>query len=149
MPISQTEGYFWKSLELFFRETYPASIHLDEGILQETSSRRLHQDDCICLSHASSEDLFKASWSRQIYLFWSFIFKTSSRRIQDLLLGHLQEHSKTSSRRLASSRHLQNISNTYHQVKLFLLMRLQNVYQTHSTRSWEVLQRQLSTERFA
>ena len=60
------------------------------------------------------------------------VFKTSSRRLQDVL--------NTSSRRLQDllQRYLQNVFKTYHQVNLFLLASLQ-----------EVLQRRLSTDGFA
>ena len=66
--------------------------------LQKTSSRRLGQDQYIRLGY------------------------TSSRRLQDVF--------KTSSRRLAktSSRHLQDVFKTYHQVKLFLLTSLWEVF---------------------
>ena len=37
----------------------------------------------------------------------------------------------------------------YHQVKLFLLTRLQEVVETYSTRFLDILRRRLSTERFA
>ena len=49
------------------------------------------------------------SWSRPIYSFWPYIFKTSWRRLPDVF--------KTSSRRLA--RYLQDVFKTHHQVKLF------------------------------
>ena len=65
-----------------------------EDILTKTSSRRLDQDQYIRLTHTSSEDVCKMSWSRPIY--WSYVFKTSSRRLQDVF-------------------------KTYYQVKLFLL----------------------------
>ena len=35
--------------------------------LQKTSLRRFHQDQYIYLTHTSSEDVFKTSWSRPIY----------------------------------------------------------------------------------
>ena len=65
--------------------------------------------------------LQKTSWSRPIYSSWPYVFKTSSRRLQDVF--------KTSSRRLqdvfkTSSRHLQDV----------LPRRLQNVFKTSSRR---------------
>ena len=61
------------------------------------SSRRLHQDEYICLSHSSSEEVFKTSWK-------DGIFKTSSRRFgdvfKDALQKLLQDIFKKSSRRL-------------------------------------------------
>ena len=52
------------------------------------------------------------------------VFKTSSRRLQNVL--------KTSSRRLENvlQRHLQDFFKNYHQVTLFLLTIIRNVYNT-------------------
>ena len=76
--------------------------------------RRLDQDEYVRLSFTSSEDVFKTSWSRPIYSSWPYVFKTSSRRFQDVLPRCLQDVFKTSSRRLAktSSRHLQDVFKT-------------------------------------
>ena len=63
--------------------------------------------------------VFKTSWSRSIYVHLGHI---SSRHIQDVF--------ETSSRRL------QNVSKTYHQVKLFLLTRLREVFNTFLRRSF-------------
>ena len=43
-------------------------------------------------SPTSSEDVMKTSWSRPMYSYWPYVFKTSSRRFEDI--------SKTSSRHL-------------------------------------------------
>ena len=94
--------------------------------------RHLVQHEYIHLSHTSSEGVFKTSWSRRIYLSWWYVFKTSSRRFRKM-----------------SSRHLQDVSKTYHQVKLLLLARLEDIFETYSARFWDVLRRRLSTERFA
>ena len=59
------------------------------------------------------QDVFKTSWSRPIYSSWLYVFKTTSRRL-----------AKT------SSRHLQDVFKTYHQVKLFLLTRLWETFNT-------------------
>ena len=105
-------------LEIFQFCFHPANICLDEDVwrcledvfrlrLQKTSSRRLDQDEYICLSHMSSEDVlietnifilviclqdvFKTSWKN--------VFKTFSRRLQDVLKTssrHLQDTFKTS-----------------------------------------------------
>ena len=94
---------------------FPANIRLNEDVfrlrLQKTSSRRLDQDEYVRLSLTSSEDVFKTSWSRPIYSSWSYVFKTSSRRfqevfkrssryLQDVLLRRFQDFFKMSSRRL-------------------------------------------------
>ena len=75
--------------------SYPANIRLDEDVLKTSFvfvfTRRL-QDEYVRLSLTSSEDVFKTSWSRPIYLSWPYVFKTSSRRLQDVF--------KTFSRRL-------------------------------------------------
>ena len=75
----------------------------------KTYSRRLCQDQYIRLVHKSSRRL-------------QDVFKTSSRHLQDVF--------KTSSRRLANTswRHLQDVLKTYHQVKLFLLTSLWEVF---------------------
>ena len=104
--------------------------------------RRLDQDEYIRLTHTSSEDIFKTSSSRSTYSSWSYVFKTSSRRFQDVL--------KTSSRRLqdvlkTSSRHLQDVFKTYYQVKVFLVTQFQDIFETYSKRFWDVLLRRLST----
>ena len=96
---------WWRRLEDAFRL-----------LLQKTSSTRpLDQHQNIHLGHTSSRRLQN-------------IFKTSSRpRLQGA--RYLEDVFKTSSRRLAklSSRHLQDVFNVYHLVKLFLLTRLQDV----------------------
>ena len=122
---------------------FPGNIRLNEDVfslrLQKTSWRRLDQDEYVRLSLTSSEDVFKTFWSRPIYSSWPYVFKTSSRRLQDVF--------KTSSRRLAktSSRHLQDIFKTYYQVKVFLVTQFQDIFETYSKRFWDVLLRRLST----
>ena len=97
--------------------------------LQKTSSRRLDKDQYVRLSLTFSEDVFKVSWSRPIYSSWSYVFKTFSRRLQEVLHKHLQDIFKTSSKRpqdifkkscqnvfktswKRSSRHLQDVLKT-------------------------------------
>ena len=62
------------------------------------------------------------------------VFKTSSKRLQDVLKNVF----KTSSRRLQDvlQRYLQDVFKTYHQVKLFLLTRLWEVFNTFLRRSF-------------
>ena len=71
--------------------------------LQQTSSRRLGQDQYIRLGHTSSRRLAK----------------TSARHLQDVLQIYLQ-----------------HVFKTYHQVKLFLLTCLQEVFNTFLRRSF-------------
>ena len=123
--------------------TIPANIDLDEDILK-TSSRCLNQNEYIHFTHTSSKDVFKTSWSRPIYSLWSYVFKTSSRCLQDLF--------KTSSRRLQgvlqkclqeilkmSSRHFQDVSKK--DVFMTSSRRLQDDLKTSSRHLQEVLQR--------
>ena len=60
--------------------------------------RRLDQDEYVRLRLTSSEDVFKTSWSRPIYSSWPYVFKTSSRRFQDVFKTPCKNVSKTSSR---------------------------------------------------
>ena len=112
-----------------------------EDVLK-TSSRRLDQDEYICLSHASSEDVFKTNifvlaiglvHLGQRHLL--NIFKTSSRRLQDTFKTsskRLQGVFKTLSGRLAkmSSKRLQGV----------LQKRLEDIFKTSSRRLWDLLQ---------
>ena len=105
--------------------------------LQKTSSRRL-QDVLI------KTNIFVLAIRLQD------VFKTFSRRLQDVLQKRLQDIFKTSSRRLqdvlkTSSRHLQDVFKTYYQVKVFLVTQFQDVFETYSKRFWDVLLRRLST----
>ena len=126
-------------------------------VLMKTSWRRLETSfvfvfKSILINHTSSEDVFKASCSRPIYSSCPYVFKTSSRRFQDVFKTssrrfqdvfktscknvfktssrRLQDVFKTSSRRLANTswRHLQDVLKTYHQVKLFLLTSLSELF---------------------
>ena len=85
----------------------------------KTPSRHLGQGEHIHLGHTSSEDVFKMTWSRRIYLPWSYVFKTFTRCLQDVF--------KTSSRNLQDVllRRIQDVFKIYYQVKLFLLTLLQ------------------------
>ena len=105
--------------------------------------------------------LLKTSWRRLEYVFHFRLQKSSSRRLEDILIKtnifaliiRLQKTSSrplgqdqfirlghTSSRRLAKTfsrfledvfqRCLQDVFKTYHQVKLFLLIRLRGIFNT-------------------
>ena len=130
----------WRRLEGVFR------LHL-----QKTSSRRLDYNQYIRLGHRSSsrrlQDVLKTS-SRRL----QDVFKTSSGRLRDVLKTssrHLQDIFKTSSRHLQDvfktfwrrlqdvlQRYLQDVFKTYHQVKLFLLTRLWEAFNTFLRRSF-------------
>ena len=84
-------------------------------LLQKTSWRRLDQDQYIRLGHTSWRSV-------------EDILKTSSSCLQDIL--------KMSSRHLHNvlQRCLQEVFKTYHQAKLLMLKRVQDVFWTYSTR---------------
>ena len=143
----------------------PENIRLDEDVLKtsfvfifrrhlQDVSRRLDQDKYIRHSHTSLD-----VWSRSIYLSLPYVFKTSSRRFQDVFKTSSRCLAKTSLRRLqnalktscknvfkkssedvfkSSARHLQDVLQkylqdvfkTYHQVKLFLLASLGELFNT-------------------
>ena len=79
--------------------------------LMKTSSRRLDQDEYVCLSLTVSEDVFKTSSRRLGQDQYIPLGHTSLKRLQDVLPSYLQDVFKTSSRHLtkASSRDLQDI----------------------------------------
>ena len=89
------------ALLFFYWNCIPANIRLDEDVfrlrLQKTSSRRL-QDVLIKTNmFALALRLQKTSWSRPIYSSWPYVFKTSSRHLQDVFkTSRLQDIFKTS-----------------------------------------------------
>ena len=92
----------------------PANIRLDEDVLKTSFvfvfGRRLDQDEYVRLSLASSEDVFKTSWSRPIYSSWLYVFKTSSRRLAKTSSKRLQDVLKNVFK--TSSRRLQDVSSS-------------------------------------
>ena len=125
-----------------FKTSWSRPIYSSCPYVFKTSSRRFQ--DVFKTSSRRLQDVFKTSWSRPIYSSWPYVFKTSSRRFQDVFKTssrrfqdvfktssrRLQDVFKTSSRRLANTswRHLQDVLKTYHQVKLFLLTSLREVF---------------------
>ena len=106
--------------------------------------RRLDKDQYIHLGHTRSrrlQDVFRTFPRRLQDVFKMSsrcLAKTSSRHLQDVLKTFwisLKGVFKIFSRRLTktSSRHLQDVLKTYHQVKLFLLTRLQDVLDVYSS----------------
>ena len=148
---------------------FPANIRLNEDVTSFVFvfRRRLDQDEHIWLTRTSSEDIFrKSSWrlDQDQYIRLGHtssrclqdVFKTFSRRLQDVSQKRLQDTFKSFSRRFQdvfetpsrclatkSSRHLQDVLQrclqdvlrTYCQVKLFLLKPFQDVFETYSKRS--------------
>ena len=147
-------------------------MHLSQQtfLLMKMSLRRLYQDEYIRLSHTPSEDVLIKTNILVLVIRFHKVFKTycksvfktplrcledvlkiSWRNLQDIFDTSWQDVFKASSRRIAkmSSRHLQDVPSKYHQVKMFLLTCLQDVFETYSTRFWDVLWRKFSTEKFA
>ena len=117
----------------------------------KTSRRRLDRDEYVRLSLTSSEDVFKTSWSRPIYLSWPYVLKTSSRHFQDVF--------KTSSRRFedvfkTSSRLFEDVFKTsskrFQDLFKASSKRLQDVLKTSSRCLQDILRRpaKISSRRF-
>ena len=144
---------------------FPANVCLDEDAWIRLPSSSLVdvliKTNISPLSHISLEEVFKKSWLRQytfaLVIRFQDIFKTFSRRLKKFCKNVF----RTSSRRLqsvfkTSSRHFQDILQrchqdvfkTYHQVKLFLLTHLEDIFEMYSKRFWDVLPRQLFAEGF-
>ena len=120
--------------------------------LQETSSSiRIHSPYSYVF-RKRLQDVFKMSWSRPIYLSWLYVFKTSSRRFQDVFkiltktssrrfedvfktsLRHLRDVlPKTSSKRLQDVLHecLQDIFKTSCKLQDVLQRCLQDIFETY------------------
>ena len=80
-----------------------------------------------CVFRRRLQDVFKTSWSRRIYSYWWYVFKSPSRCFQDVLQKLLQDVLKTCSRCLDKSswRHVQDV----------LTSRLEDIFKT----SWQVV----------
>ena len=112
----------------------------------KASSRRLGQDQYIRLGHTSSrrfqdvlprclQDFFKTSCKNVFKTSSRRLAKTSSRRLQNVFKTSsrcLQDVLKTSPRHLEDvlQRYLQDVFKMYYQVKLFLLTRLWEAFDT-------------------
>ena len=106
-----------RRLQDVFKTFWSRPIYSSWPYVFKTSSRRIQ--DVFKTSSRCLQDVFKTSWSRPIYSSWPYVFKTSSRHLQDVL-----------------QRHLQDVFKAYHQVKLFLLTRLREVFNTFLRRSF-------------
>ena len=115
----------------------PANIRLDEDVFRRLKDILIKTNMFVLALR-----LQKTSWSRPIYSSWPFVFKTSSRRFEDVFKTSCKNVFKTSSRRLqdvlkTSSRHLQDVSPRHLQdvLKNFFKIssrRLQDVLKTSS-----------------
>ena len=96
----------------------PANIRLDEDVfrvrLQNTSWRRLHQDEFVRICLASSEDVLVKTNIFVLAIRLQDVFKTFSRRLQDVFKTSYKNVFQTSLRRLAkiSSRRFQDVSSS-------------------------------------
>ena len=109
-------------------QDFLVSIRLDH-----TSSR--HLKDVLKTFWRGFQDVFKTSSRRLQNIFQTSsknVFKTSSRRLPKTSSRHLEDVLQTSSRHLEDvlQRYIQGVFKTYHQVKVFLLTRLQEVFNT-------------------
>ena len=127
---------------------HPANINFDEDVLRTSFvfdfRRRLDQDEYIHLTHTSSEDVFKTSWSRAIYSSWSYVFKTSCQDVFKTSSRHLEDVFKISPRRLAKtfSRRLQNVFKTSCKIVLFS-RRFEDIFKMSSRHFQDDFQRYL------
>ena len=131
----------WRRLEDVFRLR-----------LQKTSSSIRIRSPYSYVFRKRLQDVFKMSWSRPIYLSWLYVFKTSSRRFQDVFkiltktssrrfedvfktsLRHLRDVlPKTSSKRLQDVLHecLQDIFKTSCKLQDVLQRCLQDIFETY------------------
>ena len=155
----------WICIEDFFRVRFQKTFSRRlQVVLVKTNILAL----VLCLQKTSSRRLqvvlIKNIYSSWPYVFKTFcqyvfknVFKTSSNHLEIILKAfskHLAKRRKnvfkTSSRRLVnmSSRNLQDVFKTYHQVKLFLITRPPEIFEAYSTRFWDVLPKRLYTEGF-
>ena len=100
------------------------------------------QDIC----NTSCKNVFKTSWRRS-----EDVTKMPLRHLEDVLPPPLQVVFKRASRSIAKmfSRHLQDVFKMYHQVRLFWLTRLQDIFETYLKRFWDLLRKRLSEEWFS
>ena len=103
--------------------------------------RRLDQDEYVHLSLTSSrcfQDFLVKTNIFVLTIRLEDVFKTFLRRLQDVLRRRLKDVLKTSSRHLQDvlQWYLQDVFKTYHPVKLFLLARLREVFNTFLRRSF-------------
>ena len=140
---SKWNRYFWRWGQWYESCTaqkvsvfgVPANIRLDEDVFKTSF---------VFVFRRRLQDVFMTSWARPIYSSWPYVLKTSSRRFQDIFKTSSRRLPKTSSRRLEEvwprriyvlQRCLQEVFKRYHQVKLFLLTSLRDVFNTFLRRT--------------
>ena len=137
---------FRKRAQDILKTSWSRQIYSSWSYVFKTSSRRL-QD----ILQKRFQDIYKTSWRCLEDVLKTFLQDVFARRLAKTFSRRLQNVFKTSCKNVfkTSSRHLQNVFKTYHQVKLFLITRFQDVFGTYSKHFWDVLQRRLSIEGFA
>ena len=124
----------------------PPNLHLNKDVLKTSFAfvfRRRYQDVLIKTNiftlvirlQKTSSRRFKTSWSRPIYSFWPYVFKTSSKTVFKTSSRRLQNVFKASCKNVfkTSSRHLQDVFETFCKtfsrriIKLNFLTSLRNV----------------------
>ena len=113
-PLPSKHSSWWRRLEDVLKTSF--------AFIFKTSSRRLDQDEYVCLSLTSSEDVFKKSsrrlnqdqYIRLDHTSSRCLAKTSSRSFQDVFKTSCKNVFQTSSRRLAniSSTRFQDVSSS-------------------------------------
>ena len=91
---SKWNRYFWRWGQWYESCTaqkvsvfgVPANIRLDEDVFKTSF---------VFVFRRRLQDVFMTSWARPIYSPWPYVFKTSSRRFQDVLQKRLQDVLKT------------------------------------------------------
>ena len=115
-------------------------------VLMKTSWRRLEDDFRLRFQKTSSRRLQEVLIKTNIFVLvihLQDVFKTSCQDVFKTSSRYLQDVFKTFSRHLQDvlQRCLQDAFKTYHQVILFLLTSFQDAFKTYSQRFWGVLQR--------
>ena len=112
---------FQDVFKTFYKNVFKTSSRHFEDTFKMSSR---HLQDVLKTPSRCLQDMFKTSYQD--------VFKTSSKRLQDLLQKSLQDIFQTSSRHLENvlQRYLQEVFKKYHQVKLFLLTHLREVFNT-------------------
>ena len=95
----------------------PENIRLDEDVLKTSF---------VCVFRRRLQDLLVKTNIFVLVIHLQDVFKTFSRRLQDVLQKRFQDIFKTSCK---------DVFKTYHQIKLFLLTRLQDVFNTFLRRT--------------
>ena len=124
-----------------------------QGVQKETNQQTfVLKTSYVFVFRGRLQDIFKTSWTRRICLPQPYfyrrrlqdVFKTSSRRLAKMSSRRVEDVFKTCWRRLQDmQRYFQDVFKMYHQLRLFLLTRVREVFRNI------LFQRRLSTGGFA